>query len=309
MKQLFILVSIPVFLTMFSVSVLSQQIANSSHLPETRVVWNPASTAFDDRAIFDGFFRMQWLGFSGAPVSGFVSGQYPLLRQKMSVGGLLQFDQTGPVSKFGIQLNYAYKLKEIMGKSDQLALGISASFQQYSFNPAGQVFNEANDPLLNSSRNSGFFPSAGLGIFYSTNQRAYRENSFFTGISVNQLWTNDVLVNESDQARVRHFHFTAGGNFYSYNGFIQPAITANIVAPDIIDILYSVKYEMQNTFWSGFGYASSGMMTIQGGIILKDFGRRYAELRIGVLANYGVASGLSRLGPGFEFYVGYNFKT
>jgi hypothetical protein len=121
--------------------------------------------------------------------------------------------------------------------------------------------------------------------------------------------TAQVLVNESDQRRERHFHFTAGGNIYGYNGFVQPSITANMVSPDIIDILYSIKYEMKDSFWAGAGYASSGMMTIQGGVILSEFGSRNSDLRLGVLANYGISSGLSRLGPGFEFYIGYNFKT
>jgi type IX secretion system PorP/SprF family membrane protein len=112
----------------------AQQIGNSSHLSETRVAWNPAVTAFDNFGVFDAFFRMQWLGFSGAPVTGFISAQYPLIRQNMSFGGILHFDQTGPVSKFGVQLNYAYKLKEVLGRYDQLSLGISGNFQQYIFN-------------------------------------------------------------------------------------------------------------------------------------------------------------------------------
>jgi type IX secretion system PorP/SprF family membrane protein len=287
----------------------AQQIGNSSHLPETRIAWNPAVTAFDNFGVFDAFFRMQWLGFSGAPVTGFVSAQYPLVRQNMSVGGVLHFDQTGPVSKFGVQLNYAYKLKEVLGRHDQLSLGISANFQQYVFNASGLISNEANDPLLQAQRHSSFFSSAGLGFFYNSNQRAYRGNSFFTGFSINQGLTTKVLVNESDQRRERHFHFTAGGNIYGYNGFVQPAITANMVSPDIIDILYSLKYEMKDSFWAGAGYASSGMMTIQGGVIMNEFGSRNSDLRLGVLANYGISSGLSRLGPGFEFYIGYNFKT
>ena len=287
----------------------AQQIGNSSHLQETRVAWNPAVTAFDNFGVFDAFFRMQWLGFSGAPVTGFISAQYPILRQNMSVGGVLHFDQTGPVSKYGVQLNYAYKLKEILGRYDQVSFGISANFQQYVFNASGLVINEANDPLLQAQRHSAFFPSAGLGIFYNSNQRAYRGNSFFTGISISQGLTSQVLVNESNQRRERHFHFTAGGNIYGYNGFVQPSVTANMVSPDIIDILYSIKYEMKDSFWAGAGYASSGMMTVQGGVILNDFGSRNSALRLGVLANYGISSGLSRLGPGFEFYIGYIFKT
>ncbi|MBK9736722.1 MAG: PorP/SprF family type IX secretion system membrane protein [Saprospiraceae bacterium] len=288
-------------------NVSAQQIANSSHIAETRAAWNPAYTAPGNNMIFDGFFRSQWLGFSGAPVSGYVSFQYPLLNYNMSGGALLMFDQTGPVSKLGVQLNYAYKLQEFLGRYGQLSLGISGSFQQYAFNGSNQVFNDPNDVLIQSNRVSELFPSVGGGFFYTSSTREYKDNTFFIGAAMNQIYTTKVLVNGFDQIRQKHIHFNAGGRFYNYDTYIEPMITANMVNPDIIDVLYSLKFEKENTFWCGLGYASSSMMAFQGGIILDKFGNRYAQLRIGGLASYGVGSSLSKTGPGFELYVGYSY--
>ncbi|MBK8080481.1 MAG: hypothetical protein IPK25_09485 [Saprospiraceae bacterium] len=61
-----------------------------------------------------------------------------------------------------------------------------------------------------------------------------------------------------------------------------------MVKPSVLDILYSLKWKCRNAFTNGLGYASSGIMAAQGGIILDKFGSRFKDLRIGVLANYGL---------------------
>jgi type IX secretion system PorP/SprF family membrane protein len=287
----------------------AQQIPNTSHLTETFYALNPAATAADNVAVFDGFFRMQWLGFNGAPVTGFAGGQYPFKDYNMSAGGLLFIDQTGPVRKFGVQLNYSFQLNEVLGRYDRLSLGLSGSMQQYSFNPLNESFNDVNDPLLGNAVNSSFFPSIGAGLFYTSSTRAYKDNSFFAGFSLNQALSGNIEIFNANRERVGHFQVLAGGRIYSYDSFIQPSVSANFVAPDIIDILYSLRYEMRNTFWAGAGYASSGTMSVNGGVILDNFNGRDTALRLGVSANYGISNGLSRLGPGFEFYIGYYFKT
>ncbi|MBK6364799.1 MAG: PorP/SprF family type IX secretion system membrane protein [Saprospiraceae bacterium] len=285
----------------------AQQIPNSSHINETKSFWNPAATAPGTDMITDGFFRMQWLGFEGAPFSGMASFQYPLLNLNMSAGVILHYDNTGPVSKVGGKFNYAYKIKEFFGRYDQLSLGISANLQMYSFDPSNTKFNDAGDVALAGSRTSNFFPAAGLGIYYLSSTRVYRENAFYFGLATNQMFTTDVLVNDVDQERINHWHLNAGGKIYNFDMMFEPSITANMVKPSVLDVLYSLKMEMRNAFWAGLGYASSGIMAAQGGIILDKFGSRFGNLRIGVLANYGLLNNLSNLGPGAELYVGYNF--
>jgi type IX secretion system PorP/SprF family membrane protein len=305
-KIINIFIFIGVFITMTG-KMSAQQIPNSSFMPETRAFWNPAATAVGNDMITDGFFRMQWIGFEGAPFSGMISFQYPFIRANMSAGVILHYDQTGPVSKVGAKINYAYKIKEIFNRYDQLSLGISANLQMYSFDPRGTKFNDANDVILSRNRSTGFFPAAGVGLFYLSSTREHRENVFYFGLATNQLFSGNVLVNEVDQERANHWHFNVGGKIYNYDLMFEPSIFANLVSPSVIDVLYGLKMEMKDTFWAGLGYASSGMMAAQGGVILNDFGSRFGKLRLGVLANYGMLRGLGELGPGAELYVGYNF--
>lgn len=287
--------------------VYAQQLPNSSHIPFARSAWNPAFTAVGTEMITDGFFRMQWLGFTGAPVTGYASLQYPFLDYNMSGGIMLHMDKTGPVSKTGGQINYAYKVPQFLGRYAQLSLGLSGSFHQYSFNGGNELFNDEGDLLISAGRNTSFFPSLGGGFYYVSNTREYRGNTFFLGGSASQVMTTKVLVQELNQTRLTHYHLNAGGRFYSYDYFVEPMITANYVNPEILDVLYSLRFEMDDAFWAGIGYASSGMAAIQGGVILDRFGSRYAQLKIGLLANYSILSSLSNTGPGVEFYISHNF--
>ncbi len=290
------------------VSINAQQIPNSSHISDTRIVWNPAFTAVGKNIIADAFLRMQWLGFEGAPFSGFASLQYPINKYNMSAGAVVHYDRTGPVSKTGLQLNYAYKLKEFLGKYGQMSLGLSANFQQYAFNPSSLLFNDQNDLLLNNVRQSSFFPSIGTGFFYVSNTREYRGNSFFVGAAINQLFTTDVLVNDFDQVRQKHIHFNVGGRIYGDDMYVEPMITANLVQPDIIDILYGLRYEMRDAFWAGLGFSGTKILALQGGVILPNLGDNYGQVRIGALANLGLSSAVQQAGPGVEFYISYSFE-
>ncbi|MCB9310361.1 MAG: PorP/SprF family type IX secretion system membrane protein [Lewinellaceae bacterium] len=283
----------------------SQQLPNSSCITETRTVWNPAFTAVHNDMIVDGFFRMQWIGFTGAPLLGFTNLQYPFVKQNMSAGAGFVFDKTGPVSKIGLQLNYAYKLKEFLSRNGQLSLGVGASFSQYSLNTSGVTVNEVLDPFYNNIKGTSFFPSISGGFYYTSNVRQWKGNGFFVGASLKQIWTTDVLINDFDQVRQRHVHFNIGGRIVSYNSAFEPMIMVNYVNPDIIDVLYNLKYELEDTFWAGLGYGGSKMVSIQGGVILPDVGGNHSQLKIGALGNYHFGSTVAKAGPSVEMYIGY----
>jgi len=178
MKKLFYIFT---FLLLLVSSQLSgQQLAQSSFVEEAKHYWNPAAAGVDANMKTSVFFRQQWLGFgSSAPRTGFLSIQYPFVDMNMSAGAIINFDQTGPVSKKGLQLAYAYKLKDMLGDDSQLSIGINAGFQQYVFNPAGETFSDLNDQLLQGSSSSALYPAIGAGIYYLSNTRTYDENVFF----------------------------------------------------------------------------------------------------------------------------------
>lgn len=283
----------------------AQQLAQSSFVDEAKHYWNPAATAVDHNMRTSLFFRQQWLGFSGAPRTGFISFQYPFVDMNMSAGGLVNFDQTGPVRKMGLQALYAYKLKDVLGEDSQLSLGINAGFQQYSFDPASQIFNDAGDVLLQGGGSSAMYPTIGGGVYFLSNTKEYDGNVFFAGLAYRDAITTEVLISGANQARERHLHLNVGTRVYQRFSFIEPSITVNYVAPEQVDIRAGLRYEMEDAFWAGLGYSTVNEVSIQGGFILPDFGDRYAKLRVGALASLGISDSVSEFGPGFEIFVGY----
>lgn len=286
----------------------AQQLAQSTFVEKAKHYWNPAATGVDENMRTSLFLRQQWLGFgSSAPRTGFLSFQYPFIDMNMSAGAIINFDQTGPVSKKGLQLTYAYKLKEVLGEDSQLSLGINAGFQQYVFNPSSQIFNDENDILLQGSSSSALYPAIGAGIYFLSSTREYDGNVFFAGFAFRNAFTTDVLINNNNQARERHIHFNIGTRVYQQNSYIEPSITVNYSKPDLVDIRAGLRYEMENAFWAGLGYSTTNEVSFQGGVILPEFGNRYGSLRIGGLGNFGISDNLTTLGPGFEIFIGYGY--
>ena len=293
------------FLTFILQESVAQQMAQSTFFEDAKQYWNPAVTGIDHNMRTSLFFRQQWLGFGGAPRTGFISFEYPFIDMNMSAGALVNFDQTGPVSKKGLQLLYAYKVKDFLGEDSQLSLGINAGFQQYAFDPASQIFNDVNDVLLQGSSTSTIYPVVSGGVYFLSNTREYDGNVFFAGLAYRNAFTTDVLINDVNQQRERHIHFNVGTRVYQRYSFIEPSITVNYAAPEQVDIRAGLRYEMEDAFWAGLGYSTINEASIQGGFIIPEFGDRYGKLRVGVLGNIGISSDVQELGPGFEIFVGY----
>jgi len=308
MKKYMHFIHVAVFSTIISSNLSGQQLPNSSHFTESFAFWNPANTATGEHMIADGLIRRQWVGFNGAPATGIFSFQMPFLDSQMSGGAMLYFDQTGPVSKTGAKLNYSYKLKNFVKKYGQLSLGLSGSVQQYSFNASGEVFNDVNDIRLNNANVSSFFPAVGVGAFYLSSTRMYKENVYYIGVAANQLLASDVLIADADQTRTNHVFFSAGAKFFNFNMMIEPTLSANLVSPDLLDALFSLKMEMKNSFWAGLGYSNTGLAAVQGGFILDKFGSRDGQLRVGLLSSYGLTGNASVFGPSVELYTAYHIS-
>lgn len=306
MKNIAILI---IFLFLGTItSVRAQQLAQSSFVEEAKHYWNPAATGVDYNMRTSVFFRQQWLGFGGsAPRTGFVSFQYPFVDMNMSAGAIVNFDQTGPVSKKGLQLTYAYKLRGVLGDDSQLSLGINAGFQQYVFDPSAQLFNDAGDQLLQGSNASALYPAVGAGIYFLSSTEEYDGNVFFAGFAMRNAFTTEVLINNSNQQREGHLHINVGTRVYQQYSYIEPSLTVNYTNPDLIDIRAGLRFEMEDSFWAGLGYSTTNEASFQGGVILPEFGNRYGALKIGALGNIGLSSDISAFGPGFEIFVGYAY--
>lgn len=298
-----------IFVLISFAKVNAQQLPYISQFSDSRSIWNPAATALDHNIHTDLHMRQQWLGFDGAPTSGYASAGYPLVDYNMSGGLSLIFDKTGPVQKAGAEINYAYKLRNIFTRDAQLSIGIGAGLQQYSYDPSNAVVNDTEDPLATGGKVSSLFPSVKAGFFFTSNPKKFDGgNVFYMGGSFTQVYAGDILSGGVDQERYRHIFFEVGTRIQGRDSYLEPSIMFNYTNPELATIVTTVRYELKDAFWAGLGYSTASDMSIQGGFILPDAGSRDSQLRLGALANYGIHDRASEFGLGFEAMISYLYS-
>jgi len=190
----------------FGCVVYGQQLTHTTPLQQLNHIWNPAFTAPNTNLDASIYYRRQWLGFKDAPQTAIASVMYPFVDMNMSAGGQIIVDQTGPISKTGVQLNYAYKLRELLNDDDQLSFGINGYFHQFTFNQTDLNIREAVDVILTTGRQSKFVPAFGTGFAYISNIEEFNgDNAFYVGFSAMQLLQQDVFLATGNAQRQRHF--------------------------------------------------------------------------------------------------------
>lgn len=285
----------------------AQQIAHSSIIDDTKAFWNPASIGLTPHMKTDVWLRQQWFGFGGtAPRTGFIGVEYPFVDNNMTLGGMATFDQSGPIKKTGMQVNYSYQLRGVLNDEAMLSLGIKTGAHQYSFNKNDVLYNDNDDILLNDNT-STLYPTFGAGMYYKSTTEEWYETVFYAGVAYQQIFATDVLVNDFNQERQNHIFMNIGTKIYSSESYVEPSLAVNYTAPEIINFIAKIKYEMRNRFWMGFGYSSVSEISLEGGYILDDFGNRNSQLKIGMVGHIGVSEGSSQFGPGAEIYAAYLF--
>lgn len=286
-----------------------QQLPETSVIQDVQHIWNPAFLASGEQAEISAYYRKKWVGFDNAPNTAFVTIQYPFEDLNMSAGASIISDRTGPVTKLGLQLSYAYHLNQIFKKDDQFTVGIQGFFHQFRFDPTKEVASTPGDPLLAGGNQTKFNPSVGFGFAYKTYTEDYDgENIFYFGASVMQFLESDLVLSSGTAPRERHYFGNIGGKFFGYDYYIEPTVQLNYVNPEIIDMVLGLKYELEETFWAGINYSSINDLSINGGVILNEVGGRYSYLKIGAIAGINIGDTFNA-GPGFEFYAAYVFDV
>lgn len=290
-----------------TLSIQAQEIGQLSFFNQTHYIWNPAFTAIQSNMEAQILFRQQWVSLPGAPQSGYAGIQKNVGGANMGLGGVLILDRSGPVNKNGVQLNYSYRLREAFGENTLLAIGLSGSISQLTFDSRSEIYNDEGDRLIDLMPNSAIFPTLNFGfVFLSDTDLVPTTTSYYVGASVQQFYSSNVLLMESDFSRERHIYLNAGMKIPMDESIIEPYLAVNYVRPSLVDIQIAAKYELQDYFWVGLGYSNISEATLYGGVIVNDFINRGSVLRLGALGNYGLGSIASDLGPGFEFFLNYS---
>jgi type IX secretion system PorP/SprF family membrane protein len=239
-------------------------------------VMNPAVTGTNDSYIAKSNNRYQWVGITDAPRTYILSIYGPDKKQPMGYGGYIYSDITGPTSRTGANLSYAYNLQ--IKDEMRLSMGLSVGLLQFKID--GQkitLHDAAPDNSLGSNVYVDYLPDASFGAYF------YDSKSFYAGICADQLFHNKVKfddVIEVEKNRLANHFFLYGGYIYPINDEFQvePSLMLRYMNPVPLQMDLSAKVIYKKMIWMGLSWRTKDAFSVMIGYNHQDqlfFGYSY----------------------------------
>lgn len=250
----------------FTVSSKGQQIPQYSQYMLNDYVLNPATTGQHDYWEVKSNNRLNWVGITDAPRTFILSAHGPFKKHNMGMGGSVFADITGPTSRVGFYLSYAYHLK--LSKSLKLGMGLSFGLLQYRIDGTKVTLRENGDPVFPNQMMTVYTADATFGL-------NLKHKNFNVGISLPQLIGNDLKFLENqenpDSKLARHYMLMGGYTFHVGDFGIMPNVLLKYVHPVPPQFDAGVKFDWRDQIWLGASYRHEDAVSFMGGFAYKDF--------------------------------------
>jgi type IX secretion system PorP/SprF family membrane protein len=109
------------------------------------LIYNPAFAGASGNFSATMFYRNQWTGFNGAPVSQSLIASMPIPDKKFSAGLTLLNDQAGALRYWTLGAAGAYKIEF---EKTLLSIGLNLGMRQYFLNTAALETQSGSSPQL-----------------------------------------------------------------------------------------------------------------------------------------------------------------
>lgn len=282
--------------------------SNYMELPETN---NAGAVAQNEMMNLLGSYRLQWAGFSDAPVDMFFSVNMPLSISgtKHGVGLVFSSENIGLFKDQSVLLQYSYKMKLWRGV---VGLGLNVGFLSQTFDFSGADFTgngnspmegdeyHKQDPYSSSGSGEGdnaLAFDAGVGAYYS-------DDEMFVGLSVAHL--NSATTNfGTDSAEMyipRVYYLSGGYNIPLSNAFytLKPSTQIRTDFADFqMDLTCMLEYDKR--IRGGLTYRLGDAFVFLVGMDL------FSGLRLGYAYDLPVSKMIVS-GGSHEIYLRYSFK-
>ena len=269
---------------------LSQQLPLYSQYMMNKFLINPAVAGSEGYTSFNLTAREQWIGFKDAPKTHALSFQTRVLKNsfisksasvrrkitpgsrsgKVGLGGYIFNDQTGLISRTGIQFTYAY---HIFIRKGQLSFGLTGMAYQFKVDREKLRLYEENDDLINNFDNTLIIPDADFGVYYS-------DPKFYVGMSVAQLFQSSLKFGKRgyDNYKLkRHYYLMSGYNIdVSEDIIIEPNILLKTTGDKNLQMDLGAKVFFREDYWGGLTFRTGSALIIMGGVKVDKFYFGYA---------------------------------
>lgn len=246
MKRLFILF----FIGVTSLS-WAQQLPHYTQWATNQFALNPAHAGIKKCIDISTLYRNQWVGFEGAPKTGFLAVSIPLnskrkqyLSARQGTGFKFETDRIGQFNTN--RINVAYAAHFNFNKFNRLSLGLYGGVVQMGYDPSSATTQSADPTVLQQS--NFVAPDASFGAWFNA-------ENYFVGLTLRNLIPTKWKDIGSDSRFRFHLGLNAGYRFIiKKNITLMPAINIRIPPRGIVDIDYDLFVNYKNFIGFGVGY-------------------------------------------------------
>ncbi|GAA3995081.1 type IX secretion system membrane protein PorP/SprF [Hymenobacter fastidiosus] len=281
---------------------LAQQQAQYSQYMNNNYILNPGATGVEDYIDAKFSYRTQWVGLEGAPKTYYASISSSLgkwrstskrtLRDRRrpfhALGAIVYNDVTGPTSRAGAYVSYAYNL--VLRPNLRAALGVSAGMQQFAVDGQQLQFFDRTT-RAGSAASRVLDGSVGLWVYSS---------DFYVGVSSAQLLANELNFsygpNSLDAGAGnflrRHYFATAGVRVPLSNDWsLVPSVLVKAVNPAPVSVDLNAKLKYQDLLWAGVSWRAADSFVALVGFSYEQFTLGYSyDAGFSELAGYNGGS-------------------
>ena len=249
------------------ISLSAQQIPQYTQWSFHQFSQNPAHAGIKRCVDVHTLYRAQWVGFEGAPQSGFLTVSVPLdakrrkyLSARHGMGIRFENDRIG---QFGInRINLAYAGHFNFNASRRLSLGLFAGAVQTGFNP-GSVVTGVPDPIVNQE-GSFVSPDASFGAWFN-------DDNYYFGLSLHNLIPSKWPKPGSSSRYRMHTQFSAGYRLGIRENFsFLPAAIVRIPPRGPLSIDLNLHFDYKNILGLGLGYRNTDALMVFASIKIKE---------------------------------------
>lgn len=190
---------------------IAQQTAQYTQYVLNMFAINPAVAGSKDCIDVRLGYRQQWVGFPGAPVTGWATVSGVIKPKKRSykanrhgIGTFVEADNTGPMGYTSFQLAYAYHIQ--MKQNVFMSLGLFGGVRQEKLSLGDVYATDNTDPALANNGSVLVYPDVTPGIWIYG-------KSTWAGLSIQQLLGNKVEDIGLETRLTRHYIASAGHRF------------------------------------------------------------------------------------------------
>lgn len=232
----------------------AQQIPQYSQWYMHQFSRNPAHAGIKECIDIHSLYRLQWVGFDGAPKSGFLTVSIPIhTRRKKYLsarhGTGFKFE-TDKIGQFSVnRLSAAYAAHFNFDKFRRISFGLYGGVIQMGYNPETIQTNDPDPAVMREG--SYVAPDASFGAWYNAEK-------YYFGLSIQNLipnrWQN--IGNTSRD----HLHISFNGGYQFAMGdnvSLMPAFNLRIPPAGPMSLDLNLHMDYRNLLGFGIGYRNT----------------------------------------------------